>query len=148
MLTAAGSIGLNEAALGIPVPEYWMRVMARTIGRRRTEALLQKGQLLDAARAAQCGLVDELVDDSAALLAAAEREAAERLTVPEAGRAASKRLMREQLSQQWEAQWREEADSSWKLLSEEKTVKQLGRVLERLSGNKEANARRQRQAKL
>jgi len=44
------------------------------------------GQLLDAARAAQCGLVDELVDDSAALLAAAEREAAERLTVPESAR--------------------------------------------------------------
>ncbi|MCJ1296796.1 dodecenoyl-CoA isomerase [Xylographa carneopallida] len=145
---AGGSMGLNEAALGIPVPRYWMEVMARTVGWRRTEALLQKGELLSAAQAAQFGLVDELVDDAAALLPAAEREVAERLRIPAAGRTASKRLMRDELAQQWEAQWRSEADESWKLLSSDETVRALGRVLQRLSGNKEAGARQQRQAKL
>ena len=148
VMTSDGSIGLNEAALSMPVPQYWMLVLSRTVGWRRTEVMLQRGLLLSAQQAVQCGLVDEVVDDRAALLTAAEREAAERLRVPEAGRLASKRLMREELSQQWEAQWRSEADSSWTLLSSEETVKQIGRVLQRLSGKKEAKGQPQRQAKL
>ena len=148
LLTANGSMGLNEAALSMPVPDYWMRVMSRTVGWRRTEAMLQKGLLLDASQAKQCGLVDEVVDDGAALLSAAEREAAERLKVPEVGRTASKRLMREQLSQEWEAQWRSEADSSWKLLSADETVTQIRRVLQRLSANKATNAQQHKPAKL
>ena len=148
VMTADGSIGLNEAALSIPVPDYWMQVMSRTVGWRRTESMLQKGLLLTAKQAADCGLVDELVENGASLLAAAEKEAAQRLLIPETGRTASKRLMRDSLSQQWEAQWRSEADLSWKLLSCDATVKQIARVLQRLSGNKDANAQQQRQAKL
>lgn len=148
--TPNGSIGLNEAALNIPVPEYWMHVMSRTVGWRRAEVMLQKGLLLDAKQALACGLVDDVVDDAATLVSAAEREVAERLKVPAAGRTASKRVMREQLSREWEAQWRSEADKSWQLLSSDDIVKQLGRVLQRLAGNKDSNAKPQqhRQAKL
>ena len=148
LMTQNGACGLNEAALSIPVPEYWMKVMSRTVGWRRTEAMLQKGLLLNAKEAVGCGLVDEVVADATELLSAAEREVSERLRIPAAGRAASKRLMREELSQQWEAQWRSEGEQAWKLLSSDETVAQIRRVLQRLSGNKEASAQQRRQAKL
>lgn len=32
IMTEAGHIGLNEVALGIPVPDFWAQNMVRTIG--------------------------------------------------------------------------------------------------------------------
>jgi Enoyl-CoA hydratase/isomerase len=40
-MTDSGSIGLNEVALGIPVPLYWARAMERVVGPGAADKLLQ-----------------------------------------------------------------------------------------------------------
>ena len=125
-------IGLNEVALGIGVPLYWQRVLVLSVGHRRAERLLSKGQLVPASEALSLGLVDALAATSG-LQAAAEREMRERLQLPDAGRVRLKQDMRGELSRQWEAGWQQEAEQAWQMLTEQQTVEQLGRVLQRLS---------------
>ena len=48
VMTDFGNIGLNEVALGIPVPAYWAQLMQRTIGQRNAEKLLPYGVLATA----------------------------------------------------------------------------------------------------
>lgn len=46
VMTDFGHIGLNEVALGITVPLYWGRVMARVIGQGPAERLCQFAALI------------------------------------------------------------------------------------------------------
>lgn len=45
VMTAHGTIGLNEVLLGIPVPKMWAQVMAQRIGQGPAEKLLLAGKL-------------------------------------------------------------------------------------------------------
>ncbi len=58
LMTDDGRIGLNEVALGIPVPLYWGRLMATLVGAGRADALLQTAALVPAQQALALGLVD------------------------------------------------------------------------------------------
>lgn len=53
-------IGLNEVAVGIPLPGFLLDALARTVGRRRAELLGIRGDLLSPAEALRLGLVDEV----------------------------------------------------------------------------------------
>lgn len=53
-------IGLNETQVGLVVPEGIQRLMRRLVGRQRAERLMVAGELVDARRALEIGLVDEL----------------------------------------------------------------------------------------
>lgn len=53
-------IGLNEVAVGIPLPPVILRVLRRVVGDRQAEKLAVSGALLPAAEALRIGLVDEL----------------------------------------------------------------------------------------
>jgi enoyl-CoA hydratase/carnithine racemase len=55
-------IGLNETQVGLAAPVGVMRLMQRVVGQHRAERLLVAGEMVDAARALEIGLVDELVD--------------------------------------------------------------------------------------
>lgn len=59
---AAGDyrIGLNETQVGLVAPEGIQRLMRRLVGPQRAERLLVAGELVDAQRALEIGLVDEL----------------------------------------------------------------------------------------
>lgn len=64
-------IGLNETQVGLAVPPGVQQLLRRVLGAHRAERLLVAGELVDAERALQLGLVDELapidtVVDSAA----------------------------------------------------------------------------------
>lgn len=54
-------IGLNETQVGLVAPEGIQHVLGRVVGRHRAERLLVSGELVDATRALEIGLVDELV---------------------------------------------------------------------------------------
>ncbi|MFT4249537.1 MAG: enoyl-CoA hydratase/isomerase family protein [Pseudomonas sp.] len=56
------AIGLNEVQVGLIAPEGIQRLLRRVVGPRLAERLLVTGELVPAERAAQIGLVDELVD--------------------------------------------------------------------------------------
>jgi len=59
---AAGDyrIGLNETQVGLVAPEGIQRLMRRVVGPHRAERLLVAGEMVDAQRALEIGLVDEL----------------------------------------------------------------------------------------
>ena len=129
------TIGLNEVALGISVPKHWAAVMARTIGDRQAERLLLRGELVRVAEAKELGMVDEVVEKGR-LMEVAEREMRARLRNPDAGRVVTKGHLREALALQWEREWEAEAEGGWAMLSDERIVRMLGQVLQRLSGGK------------
>jgi len=62
-------IGLNEVQVGLVAPEGIQRLMRRVIGPHRAGVLLAGGQLVSAERALEIGLVDELADDAAQVVA-------------------------------------------------------------------------------
>jgi enoyl-CoA hydratase/carnithine racemase len=60
MAAGAFHIGLNETQVGLVAPEGIQRLMRRLVGRHRAERLLVAGEMIDAQRALEIGLVDEL----------------------------------------------------------------------------------------
>ena len=55
-------IGLNETQVGLVAPEGIQALLRRVVGAHRAERLLVAGELVEAERALQLGLVDELAD--------------------------------------------------------------------------------------
>jgi Delta3-Delta2-enoyl-CoA isomerase len=53
-------IGLNEVAVGLPVPAVLFTALARLVGAHGAERLAVRGTLLDSPEALRAGLVDEL----------------------------------------------------------------------------------------
>lgn len=135
VMTDFGNIGLNEVALGIPVPAYWAQLMVRTIGQRPAEKLLQFGVMSSAEEALKLGLVDTLVP-SQNLQATAEESMLKMLQALDLGRQATKLSLRDEFSKTWEEFSKTEAIGGWQLLSHPKTVKALEGVLQRLSKGK------------
>ena len=101
---AAGEykIGLNEVAVGLPVPDFLCQVHARTVGNRNAERLLQFGTMVQPAEALAIGLVDAVVehDELAPLVS---NVLAQRLKAPPAARAATKRNLRRWLVEEMDA---------------------------------------------
>lgn len=143
VMTANGTIGLNEVQLGIPVPRFWAELMATTIGQGKAEPLLLEGRLVPAPEALTLGLVHALVPSHAELLPRALTLLKPSLTLPPAeGRALTKKALREDLSRRWAAAARAEAEAAWaQTLTSEGTIKALEGVMMRLSGGKQARAK-------
>jgi enoyl-CoA hydratase/carnithine racemase len=55
-------IGLNETRVGLVAPEGIAQLLRRVVGVHRAERLLVSGELVEAGRALDIGLVDELTD--------------------------------------------------------------------------------------
>ena len=55
-------IGLNETRVGLVAPEGIAQLLRRVVGAHRAERLLVSGDLVEADRALEIGLVDELTD--------------------------------------------------------------------------------------
>lgn len=134
VMTATGSIGLNEVLLGIAVPKYWGALMARVIGLAATDRLLQRGAMVDPREALRLGLVDELVDSSADLLSRAETAMQELLRVPSHARALTKVNMRGDFCAEWQAFCVEEAVGAWAMLESPAVQGAIKRYLDKLSG--------------
>jgi 3,2-trans-enoyl-CoA isomerase len=130
------TIGLNEVALGIPVPKYWIEVMTRLIGFGQTEQLLSKAIMPTSKEAEKIGLIHRTVPKSD-LLGTAEIEMQLRLKFSDDGRIVTKQSMRKELSDRWIGAAAEETAAAWKRLSSPTIVKQLEAVLARLSQNKQ-----------
>lgn len=132
VMTAAGSIGLNEVLLGIPVPKYWGALMARVIGLSAADRLLQRGAMVNPQEALRLGLVDEVVEPSS-LLARAEAAMQGLLRVPSQARALTKVNMRGDFCAEWEAFCVEEAVGAWAMLESPSVQGAIKRYLDRLS---------------
>ena len=131
IMTDFGNIGLNEVAIGIPVPKYWSLLMERTIGLRSAESLLLKGLMPSASEALALGLVDELSSkeglDEKGLSAMKAM-----LSVADSGRVATKRHLRESFAKAWGDFAEEEAKYGWNLISHPKVVAAIEATLAKL----------------
>ncbi|HSL17988.1 MAG TPA: enoyl-CoA hydratase/isomerase family protein [Methylomirabilota bacterium] len=63
-------IGLNEVRIGIPMPRVVCSALARAVGPRRAEELVQTGRLLSPDEALETGLVDRVVPPAGVVEAA------------------------------------------------------------------------------
>eukprot|EP00882_Tetradesmus_deserticola_P001747 GHRQ01001877.1.p1 GENE.GHRQ01001877.1~~GHRQ01001877.1.p1 ORF type:complete len:273 (+),score=116.46 GHRQ01001877.1:280-1098(+) len=138
---AGGAIGLNEVALGIPVPKYWAGVMVQVIGHAAAERLLLSGSMVPPERALQLGLVDELVTDKAQLLPRAEEFMQQTVKLPGGARAATKAGLRGDFDKAWlqyALDW-EAGPKGFAGITNPSTVASVGAALQRLSkgGNKQ-----------
>lgn len=142
LMTASGGrggsfIGLNEVALGIPVPKYWAGVMANVIGHAPAERLLLCGTMVGPDQALKLGLVDELVQDKADLLPRAQALMAQMVKLPPVARAATKQRLRGDYSKAWleyALSW-EAGPEGFAQIAAPSTVAAVGAALQRLSGN-------------
>ena len=131
-----GTFGLNEVALGIPVPKFWARLFLNASKHAATaELVLLRGTLLTPHEAHTMGLVHEVVP-AAAVLLATERAMATLLKSPDNARAATKANLRDGFAMEWEAFIETEAKAGWEMLCTPEVENALGGVIERLSSKK------------
>uniref|UniRef100_A0A0V0G5L7 Enoyl-CoA delta isomerase 1, mitochondrial n=1 Tax=Triatoma dimidiata TaxID=72491 RepID=A0A0V0G5L7_TRIDM len=67
------TIGLNETQLGIVAPQWFQDCLRNVIGDRKAEIALTSGHMFTSDEALNAGLVDEIVSDKDAGIAAAEK---------------------------------------------------------------------------
>lgn len=137
IMTDFGNIGLNEVALGIPVPKFWSLLMVRTIGQRNAEYLLSQGLMPEAKEAYKLGLVDEIknLDE---LEDTTHNIMKKFLALQDFGRISTKMHLRKNFSVDWEKFAKEEAKYGWQLISNPAVVSSIQAVLERLSSKTRA----------
>ncbi|KNC85772.1 hypothetical protein SARC_02076 [Sphaeroforma arctica JP610] len=70
------TIGLNEAEIGITLPDFFLQPMISLVGPRQTELLTTLGILLDTKEALKIGLIDEVVANDQVLPRALEQSVA------------------------------------------------------------------------
>ena len=66
-MTQQGHIGLNEVALGIPVPKYWAKILIGLVGYAKAEHMCLNASLLSPQDAAASGLVDQVASKTCAI---------------------------------------------------------------------------------
>jgi len=140
IITSDGSMGLNEVALGIPVPTYWVEFFRAAVGQRQAEKLLESADMPKAPKLLEIGMVDEVVNGVDALIPAAVKEAQRWLQGYDKARHATKMVLRGDLTKRWTAGIQAEADLVWDMTSAPETVAGLKKTLERLSGGKKPPA--------
>eukprot|EP00877_Chromochloris_zofingiensis_P011091 jgi/Chrzof1/6235/Cz17g16220.t1 len=132
--TRQGTMGLNEVAIGIPVPKFWAGLMARVIGDAPAERLVLNGILVTPEEADKLGLVDQLVDTEEQLMAAATQRMEALVKLPALARAATKKVLHEEYAMAWKQySFAVEPIHGWTSISAPETVKVLTAVLKRLS---------------
>ena len=137
--TSKGHIGLNEVALGIPVPRFWCEAFCRITGHAEGERLLGLGKMMSPQEALRLGLLHEVVEKED-LLEAALLAARGALKMPDAGRAATKMALRGKLAHAWERGWQEEVAPTVRMLKDPNVVAGMKANLERLSSRKKKPA--------
>jgi len=126
------SIGLNETQLGIVAPFWFKDTMVNTIGTRQTELALMLGTLFTAEQALKIGLVDEVVADRDAVLAAANKVALQLSRIPSEARHVTKMLMREPTLEKLTRDKQADIQHFTNFITQPEIQKPMGRYLEAL----------------
>jgi len=136
VITKDGSMGLNEVALGIPVPKFWCDLMTATIGQRSSEKVLLSAAMTPSQQALELGLVDALADSPGDLVEKALAQLKAWLKFPSKGFMQSKSYLRADFTERWRngAEW--ESEEVWKAVSDPACIASLDKVMARLSGGK------------
>lgn len=93
MSDSGGGIGVPELAVGVPFPAVALEILRLSVPALDAHRLVWSGRILDAAEAAEVGLIDELAP-AGELLARALRAAETLAAIPAASFAVTKRQLR------------------------------------------------------
>ncbi|GMU64490.1 MAG: enoyl-CoA hydratase [Acidobacteriota bacterium] len=125
-------IGLNEVAVGLPLPRVIHSTLVRLVGPAAAEKLAVAGALIPAAEALRLGLVDELVEPDA-VVERAVAKAGELVALPARAMAATRELARRDLVESFAREER----ATWEAFVEDwfsaETQAALRALVERLS---------------
>lgn len=125
------SCGLNEVALGIPVPGFWARLLGRVVGKGPAHDMCINGAMLPAAKCVDLGLAHVSVPCHA-VASEAESRVRRALELPDAGRVATKELIRGAFARAWRDFAEEEARYGWGQLCKPAAIASLDKVFARL----------------
>jgi enoyl-CoA hydratase/carnithine racemase len=89
--------GLNEVQIGLVAPPEAIQALVRLIGPRHAERILVAGEMMASERALEIGLVDELVEDPAAVIPRAIEWCERHLALPGPAMLKTRALMRADL---------------------------------------------------
>jgi enoyl-CoA hydratase/carnithine racemase len=91
--------GLNEVRIGLVVPEQPFGALVRLIGPRAAEEMVVSGEMINAGKAAQIGLVDELVPSPEDVVPRAVEWCNEHLSLPRQALKLSRQMARADLQE-------------------------------------------------
>lgn len=134
IITYDGSMGLNEVALGIPVPRVWCELMAKLIGLHPAEEVLLSASMPKGTDLRVLGLVDDLVEKPTELLPSAVARMKTWLKFPPKGFQETKLMLRGDFAQRWAKGVEAESEEVWNAVSDPRSVASLDMVLKRLHG--------------
>jgi 3,2-trans-enoyl-CoA isomerase len=89
--------GMNEVQVGLAVPPPVHRALVRAVGPHVAERILVAGEMMAAEKALEIGLVDELADDPAAVVARAIEWCEMHLALPQPALLATRKMARADL---------------------------------------------------
>lgn len=125
--------GFNEVQVGLVVPPQVHLALARLIGAHTAERILVAGEMMDAQRALEIGLVDELADDPEQVLRRALRWCEELLALPQRAMSLSRAMARADLHQMFEKSGSEDVGQFVDVWFGEATQQTLRRLVEQLA---------------
>ncbi|KAJ2750285.1 dodecenoyl-CoA isomerase [Coemansia sp. BCRC 34490] len=129
-------VGLNEVAVGLPVPE-WLALRFRHLTTPRiAEDLLPTGAMLPADRALEAGLVDRLFPSSAAMHDAILADLSRRAMVPHEAQKQTIGLLRSEYLARFDACNERDNDFFWSAVSSPATQAAITSALARLKAKK------------
>ncbi|KAJ2550214.1 hypothetical protein EV175_004156 [Coemansia sp. RSA 1933] len=130
-------VGLNEVAVGLPVPE-WLVLRFRDLTTLRTaEDLLASGAMLSASRAHQAGLVDQLFCSSTGMHAAIVADLSRRATIPHQAQKQTIALLRRDYLDRFDACNERDNRFFWDVVSSTGTQQAIASALAKLKAKKQ-----------
>ncbi|MFC1720214.1 enoyl-CoA hydratase/isomerase family protein [Pseudomonadota bacterium] len=125
--------GMNEVQVGLVVPPPVYRALVRAVGPHVAERILVAGEMMSSESAAQIGLVDELADDPASVVARAIEWCELHLALPQPALLATRKMARADLHGFFESGSELGVDEFLDLWFSESTRSALMALLDRLS---------------
>ena len=138
MLRNGTRIGLNEVAVGLPVPHWLCDRMVEVVGHRNAERLLAVGATSTADDAVKLGLIDRAFDTRAEMDAAALESIAEVTRAPLQAQHRTLQFLRHNFHRSFLAERVLDVDQSWLTVSSPDFQKAVKDLQTKLAGKKKA----------
>jgi 3,2-trans-enoyl-CoA isomerase len=132
MPRGAFKTGFNEVQVGLVVPPQVHLALVRLIGARTAERILVAGEMMDAQRALEIGLVDELADDPEQVLRRALEWCEGLLALPQRAMSLSRGMARADLHQMFDESGAQDVGEFVDVWFEESTQLILRQLVDRL----------------
>eukprot|EP00811_Abedinium_folium_P003646 NODE_13354_length_1170_cov_8.813998.p1 GENE.NODE_13354_length_1170_cov_8.813998~~NODE_13354_length_1170_cov_8.813998.p1 ORF type:complete len:270 (-),score=57.74 NODE_13354_length_1170_cov_8.813998:268-1077(-) len=127
-------MGFNEVSEGMGgVPKYWCKLLETVIGKRPAEIATTSGTLYPSAKLLELGWVDEVVENTDALLAHAINVATKSLQAPDTGRRLTKNAHRMDFHNEWKNGHNEEVGQLWSDICNKTLEGRMKALLERFA---------------